>query len=499
MIRLRHFLRAASLLLLSILGLGLCIRLYKIREYVQFLGDEGRDALVVKRILVDHVLTLLGPTASVAGFYVGGLYYYFMLPFMYLWNLDPVGPAYMSVCFGFGSIVLIYLLCKENFGQKIALIIVLLAIFSPRLTYISRFSWNPNPSIFFSLLTIFLLYKGLHKHAALYIFLSSVSVGILLELHYINLIFVPLLFILILVGFPIKKFLYHICLAVLGICLGNAMFILYELRHDLQNSKAVWEFITRKSVNVAPRSLNLIWLFNDIQRRNFEIIFGFRGWFLNLFYILSLLTFTFFCFQKWQNRLLRNKRIFIFLWLLIGTLGVGFYRGQLYDHYFGLIYALPLFLVGSLLYFLSRNINSLFVAAIIIYSIIFFEVQNLYWWQPPNNQVKQTEKAAKIVYDLASGEPYNFALLAKGNSDYAYRFFLEKWKSVPVVIKSPQEDPQRISVTKQLIVLCENEIECHPLGNPLWEVAGFGRAEIIKTVSGDGGIVVHKLIHYTSQ
>jgi len=40
-----------------------------------FLGDEGRDVLIVYNILHGK-LTLLGPTASVGGFFLGPIYYY---------------------------------------------------------------------------------------------------------------------------------------------------------------------------------------------------------------------------------------------------------------------------------------------------------------------------------------------------------------------------------------------------------------------------------------
>ena len=38
-------------------------------------------------------------------------------------------------------------------------------------------------------------------------------------------------------------------------------------------------------------------------------------------------------------------------------------------------------------------------------------------------------------------------------------------------------DPERNSVTDQLWVVCES-LPCSPLGHSLWEIAGFGRAEI---------------------
>ena len=54
-------------------------RLYRINETLMFLGDQGRDAIVAKRMLIDHDLTLIGPVTSVGNMYLGPFYYYFII------------------------------------------------------------------------------------------------------------------------------------------------------------------------------------------------------------------------------------------------------------------------------------------------------------------------------------------------------------------------------------------------------------------------------------
>ena len=65
----------------------------------------------------------------------------------------------------------------------------------------------------------------------------------------------------------------------------------------------------------------------------------------------------------------------------------------------------------------------------------------------------------------------------------------------PTVIQNPYLDPKRQTVTDQLFVICEDP-SCKPLGNSLWEVAGFGRAEIEQEWNVSV-VKVYKLIHYT--
>jgi hypothetical protein len=109
--------------------------------------------------------------------------------------------------------------------------------------------------------------------------------------------------------------------------------------------------------------------------------------------------------------------------------------------------------------------------------------------------VDQVKEIDQTIIRLAEGQPYNFALIASQNSDFSYRYFLEIWNMSPKTIENPNIDPRRTTVTDQLIVVCE-EKKCEPLGHPLWEIAGFGRAEIAMQKQGPAGIKIFKLIHY---
>src|SRR4030065_1847158 len=79
-----------------ILLIGAFFRLYRIGEYMTFLGDEGRDAIIVRRLLVNFDPILIGPRTSIGDMYLGPLYYYMMAPFLLLANFSPVGPAIMK-------------------------------------------------------------------------------------------------------------------------------------------------------------------------------------------------------------------------------------------------------------------------------------------------------------------------------------------------------------------------------------------------------------------
>ena len=101
---------------------------------------------------------------------------------------------------------------------------------------------------------------------------------------------------------------------------------------------------------------------------------------------------------------------------------------------------------------------------------------------------------ADFVMTKTNAKPFNFALITGGNSDYAYRYFFTIWNHPPETIQYTGVDPKRKSVTDQLFVVCEST-PCEPIGHSLWEIAGFGQADI----AGHWKVSVveiYKLVHY---
>lgn len=488
-----RLLKKSQFWLIVILLIAAVLRFYNLAGYIQFLGDQGRDVLIVKRMIVDHQWTLLGPNASVGGFFTGPIYYYMMIPFLWLSHLDPVGPAYLTAIIGFFTVVLTFYFCKHFFNERVALVASFLMAISPKMVDISRFSWNPNPVPFFALLAVIFIYLSAVRKRRIYTVLCGVMVGILFQLHYIDIIFIAISGVSLLLLFPWREWIVQIALIILGFIIGDGLFLAFEIRHGFPNFKSMWEFITRKGQTVSPRSLNFLWLYDDITRRLYEMLFDVQGWLLKPFLYFSLLTAIFWAKKHWFTD--RAKVISIVIWYLIGVFGIGSYKGDLHDHYFTYLYPLPFIFLGILTDQLSNRKWLRFLIVPGLSVLVFFSVKNIFLWNPPHNMFDQVRQVDRQVLSYAGGKPYNLGLISGYNSDYAYRYFLEIWGKSPVTIENPQNDPQRATVTSQLMVICE-EKKCEPLGNPLWEIAGFGRANIEAQTEGAAGIKIFKLIHY---
>ncbi|MGH7245303.1 MAG: ArnT family glycosyltransferase, partial [Candidatus Levyibacteriota bacterium] len=243
---------AESFFAVAIVVIGAFLRLYRIADYMTFLGDEGRDVLVVYNILHGH-LTLLGPTASVGGFFFGPIYYYFMTPFLWLFNYNPVGPAVMVALFGTATIFLVYKVGKIFFNGKVGLIAAFFYAISPVIISYSRSSWNPNPLPFFSILTILFIYKGLLEKKIKYLFLAGISLGIAMELHFVTLFLGSVVFLYVLCmwlfnnkGFKtnqIEVLIKQYIFIFLGFFIGWIPYLGFEVRHGFPNTRSILAFI----------------------------------------------------------------------------------------------------------------------------------------------------------------------------------------------------------------------------------------------------------------
>lgn len=497
------------LLLLAILSVGAYFRLHNISEYMTFLGDEGRDVLVVKRMIVDHKFTLLGPTASVGGFFMGPIYYYFMLPFLWAWKLDPTGPAVMVALFGVATVFLVYLVGKLLFHETVGFIASSIYAVSPVVIAYSRSSWNPNIVPFFSTLLIFLLYRVVAANRWREIFWVGVVLGIGIQLHYAFLFLFGVVFVWFFLYGRNVKYLRYYGLLVLGFLVGYLPFLAFELRHNFPNTKSIIQFLL-KGEETGFMLLLFLKNLQDVVFRLFgRLVFRLpQGdawgnlppwqlytWVLGTWLaILVSIGYTVIAIvKKNTSRFDRKALVLLIVWLGVATAFFGFYQRGIYEYYFGIFFALPFLFTGFILAQLNRGLAK-WIAGGVWVGLLVLNWQGRPFLYPPNNQLGQTKRIAAEAFAKTESKPFNFALVADGNSDHAYRYFFELWGDPPVTIENEEIDPKRRSVTDQLIVICE-QLDCKPLGHPLWEIAGFGRAQIVGTWDVPF-VTIYKLVHY---
>lgn len=458
------------------------VRLYRIGDYMEFLGDQGRDVYIVRDFLKNGNLFFIGPQTSIGNMYLGPFYYYlFVAPGLLLANFNPIGPAVVVALFGVATVYLVHLLSLRWFGLKTAVIAPTLYALSPVVIKYSNFSWNPNIMPFFALIFYYYLTEKKYIPAAL-------AFIICLNSHFLALLLLPLGAIIWAVNYyqsTDKSPLIRQTIVAIFIFLASLTpQFLFDLKHHWQNSSAIVSFFTHResTVNLKPyKALPEIYpLFLQVNTRLLTAKNEMVGLVISIGFLLLALYFIFLDYRRRHH--LNHHLIFQLLWLSIGLVGLALYKQHIYDHYFGFIYPVVFILFG---YFVSRLPH--YISLLVTLGLILLSIsQNPFRWSPPHQLATTREITAKIIAE-SSGQPFNFALLAKMNYDPGYRYFFAENKA-PVALLQDK-------LTEQLFVVCEPfQIDCQPINNPEWGIAAFGWAKIDQQWEING-IKIFRLIH----
>jgi len=455
-------------LLFLTLVLAAFLRFYKISAYMEFLGDQGRDVIIVHRFLTQGDLMFIGPQTSVGNMYLGPWYYYLMAPALWLANFNPVGPAIMVVLFGLATVWLIWKVSQEWFDEKVGCIAALLMAVSPVVIYYSIFSWNPNIMPFFALLSIWLLWRIWQKEEYQRMPLLALSLAIVLNSHYLGLLLFPVVGIFWLLTSKRlwkdkerKTFVRYSFFSVLIFLFLMSPLVLFDLKHNFSNFNAFRQFFTARQTTVNLKFYKGFFKLPEVFNQLYAQLLVRQDFWQPIFLLFPLIL-----FGLWKER--KNKAmVLITVWLLVGLLGLANYKQHSYAHYYGFLWPAAILLLAVFIAHLPIVLRWPIVS-------LFFYLCLLNWhgWQPPGHQLERARAVARFIEERSQREKFALALLAERNYADSYRYFL-------ILDQAPLVDLHQ-EMPEQLFVVCEpwGKIDCDPIGNPLWEIAAFGWAKI---------------------
>lgn len=495
--------RLEVFILLLIIALAAFLRSYKLDQYMTFLGDEGRDAIVIKKLLTNFDLVLLGPPTSVGNMYLGPLYYYMMAVPMGIFWLNPIAAAGMNALIGILTVGLIFYLSRQWFGKISAILSAALYAISPVTVLYSRSSWNPNPAPFFSLLGILGFYLMHKKNNPRWLILTGIATAFAVQMHYLALILLPIFALLWLVElFRLIKqksdkssFLKNSLFAFLAFLFLMSPLAIFDFRHNFINLHAFESFFNNKDQSVSFNGLDTILRITSLYANNLiGRHLGLEGIFANFVALLLLSPLVIGIYDKIKTKKISWPILALLIWGVVGLFGLSFYKYSVYDHYLGFLNPIPFFLFGAVYKTVNQLIKNklkflVFGAIFILFLIIsFYCFQKNPFSKPPSNQLQRTQDIAKFIILQAEDKPFNFALMAERNYDSAYQFYLDIYNH------KPKQVP--FDITDQLFVVCEDPV-CQPINNPKYEIVGFGWSKV-ESIKEFSGIKVYKLIHNPS-
>jgi 4-amino-4-deoxy-L-arabinose transferase-like glycosyltransferase len=356
------------------LALVVFVKTYNIESRFPFGWDQARDANMAWQIIRDHKLTLIGPqVVSDDAFFLGPLWYYLLVPFYFLFNMNPLGAGAFAVINAVVTTLALYFLSRKLLGTKEAVFTSLIYALLP-----DAGAWNP---ILIPLLVIGTLWSLLEiiDGKKKYIILSFLLLGLGLQIHFQAIFFVILLIFSFYVYYkyknklPVKELIYGI-----GIFIFTFLpLIIFDLRHNFINFNGVFKLfgigvpnlhnqITYLSQieNVLPKFLSTATFFLP-NFMNYKVIIG------PIILICALV-------GIYKMRIKKSKKILLTIFILLPVIIFSFYKGNLSEYYF-VICTIPILLgfVGFLKIVFDSSLTGKLIVALLLCLLVIFQIKTV--------------------------------------------------------------------------------------------------------------------------
>lgn len=225
-------------ILLGIIILAAFLRL-SVVWYMEFKGDEATASYSASDLVHKGILPLVGDRSS-QGMYNPAMFVYLLsIPFMF--SNNPVIAASYIALLNIFAVYLCFLFCSHFFNKRTALIASAFFAVNPWVILHSHKIWANNLLVLFTLIFFYLLFKIAINYRYQYLFLSSLTLAILTQLHFSAFFLGAVLLLTIFIFKPqikIRDYFFAICIfSILYI-----PYILFDLRNNFYNLNAFLKF-----------------------------------------------------------------------------------------------------------------------------------------------------------------------------------------------------------------------------------------------------------------
>ncbi len=244
--------RRELLFLLAILALAAVLRLPGLDERGRWDADQGHDMLVLRALVVDGEVPLLGPRTSIGTFHHGAVYYYILAPAALLSGADPIAVTGEIALIGIAAVAATWWLGRLLAGSLAGLAAALLAALSPAGIDESTFIWNPNLIPLAAALAFGGAIRAWQARSPRWWLLSGAGAMVTMQCHILGAVVLPPLLLLFLADVWRRRRDAEDLGPLLRAGLGAALIIMagyvplaiHELGHDFSETRAIIAYVS---------------------------------------------------------------------------------------------------------------------------------------------------------------------------------------------------------------------------------------------------------------
>lgn len=441
---------------------ALFFKTYQLDKRMLFGWDQERDAQVVWQMLKEGKFTLIGPrVVSPNAFFLGPLWYYLLVPFYALTNLDPIGAGIFGAVIGITTTLAVYGMVKQLSGVPEALMVGF--VWS---TFSERVIWNPSLVPLLVILVLWACIKisqGKQKYIAYVLLLF----GLGLQVHFqaVALIFPVLLAIYYYYRKTSHKPVKAVFLGIGLIGLTMIPLLAFDLRHEFINSQSFIKFFfSNNSINIASK-LNIASSFAYALTKFLTCISGLFPAMGNISSVYSgLIILAVSISGIFVSKFSRQAKSLLLASIFGPLVFFSFYKGNLSEYYFDLV-NIPVLIGLVLLLKLVWKISRVGKLVIIAVFGLVFEIRLTNFLKANFSESAYYKKQAVFYIARQTRDPiFNVSYTVPLNADAGFRYLFK------LVGRQPQDIPEGHLWT----------IVIPPTGENIPPVAVFGNIGVIR-------------------
>ena len=317
-----------------------------------FTYDQARDMLDIRLLGEFKDLLVMGPTTSVNGLRLGPIYYYFNLPAYWLGGGNPMALVNWNIIWFLISGLVIFIFFRKR-NLMLGFFVSTLYLMAPQLFNITRYFWNANVAVYFSVYYFLALWNYRDKKNIQSVFWLGITSGILTQFEAafgVVCILFSVLIIIINTGLKYwKSFL-------MGVIPWFVPQLALEVKNRFQMTKLLFGIFTGQNTilgsnfSILETIISHIYTVRQFLEGQFILPFG---WGLSIFFLMVMSIIFFKKYRKYGLDYL-GFLLFIFVFYII------FYRHSLKSWYLESLRVWYCFIVGIGLVSITKYKNILF-------------------------------------------------------------------------------------------------------------------------------------------
>lgn len=426
------------ILVTLILALGLFFRTYRLTEKMEFAHDADLYSWFVKDVVVDKHLRLIGQLTSADGIFIGPLFYYALIPFFFLTNMDPVGGNWLMVILGAATILSYYYVFSRLFNKNVGFIAMFLH--TVLLTAIN-FDRAVVPSTPTNIWIVWFFYCVVQITRKNYNVLPLLGVlaGLIWHIH----IALAPAFLAIIAAIALNRKLpdlKNILYFFLTLFITSIPLILFEARHGFSQLQHFFNNFSKEH-NAGTGEYKLRLVLDMIAKNTTNLFFmpkRFPQWFQYLFTISLFITPLLLMKQK----LIDLKLVIVmFAWIIGMIIFFTLNSSPISEYYFANLEIIFIAIASLLLSLLWKQKKYGKIAVILILAVtLIYNATSLFRWSDPVAGYVHRKAAVEFIAKDIKAKGYNCISLNYQTiigENTGFRYFL--WKN-GVILNAPKPE-----------------------------------------------------------